>query len=356
MWWLAQCWLLMGDNAGERAYAGFRIGGRRESDDPVPPQAARSDPPAETSPAPVASERVAATPIQPPPPAPKEASGAEPAVKVAAVGVPSVAPLINPIKGKEPDEDVETATMLAALWRKVGPKPSSGAVVFLHGQGETELSWQMALSELQAPGDADGCRWLWPRAEVSPCTARGGAPTTQWFDTAEFPVCRVVRGVPDRSRYDEDPLAVAAAVARLHTVFASLEAEGVPPEQIVVCGFGQGGALALHAALRYRRRLAACVALSAWLPCPEVLAANLTPEGLHVKTLWSHGGRDAVIHAEVAKMQAKFLEDLGLRIDFILYPTLSHGTCAEEMAAFGKFLTERLAAGAPVAIAQGDDG
>ena len=48
------------------------------------------------------------------------------------------------------------------------------------------------------------CRWIWPRADCTPCTSRGGAPTFQWFDTPEptvwlpfwsaqrHPLCRAV--------------------------------------------------------------------------------------------------------------------------------------------------------------------
>lgn len=40
---------------------------------------------------------------------------------------------------------------------------------------------------------------------------------------------------------------------------------GIKPERIVLAGFGQGGAVALSAALRCKHRLAGVVSLSSWL-------------------------------------------------------------------------------------------
>ncbi len=42
--------------------------------------------------------------------------------------------------------------------------------------------------------------------------------------------------------------------------------KGIPANRIIVGGFGQGGALALHSALLFEERVAGIVALSSWLP------------------------------------------------------------------------------------------
>jgi predicted esterase len=52
---------------------------------------------------------------------------------------------------------------------------------------------------------------------------------------------------------------------------------GVAPSQIVVAGFSQGGAVALHTVLRSPHALGGCVALSTWLPLNADYPAKLSP-------------------------------------------------------------------------------
>jgi len=58
--------------------------------------------------------------------------------------------------------------------------------------------------------------------------------------------------------------------------------KGIKPEKIVVAGFSQGGALALHVALRSQYSLGGCIALSAWLPFRNEYPAALS---LNAKSL-----------------------------------------------------------------------
>jgi len=162
--------------------------------------------------------------------------------------------------------------------------------------------------------------------------------TTQWFDIPEFPICRVVRGIPDRPRREEDPAEITAAVKRVHAALAALEAEGVPAERIVVAGFGQGAALAAHAVLRYERLLAGCALLSGWLPCREALAEVVTPAGCAAEILWCHGARDRVVEPQLAAEHARWLKELGANVQFRLFPELAFQTTSEELSAFTTWL------------------
>ena len=70
--------------------------------------------------------------------------------------------------------------------------------------------------------------------------------------------------------------------------------QGIPAEKIVVVGFSQGGALALHTSLRSTHKLGGCVALSSWLPLRADYPAALTPESRTLPILQVHGDEDMV--------------------------------------------------------------
>lgn len=242
----------------------------------------------------------------------------------------------------------EAAARVAGFWEAARSEEAKCAVIWMHGQGESEAAWQVKLAEFNMPKHSGPCRWIWPRADLQRCSTRGGVLTPQWFDTPEFPVCSVVRGVPDRPRRDEDPAHVALAVRRVHAAIEALEAEGLPSHRIALAGFGQGAALVVHAVLRFQRPLAGGAVLSGWVPCYEVLARaadEAAPPGgrVHVpELLWCHGAQDCVVEPQLAVSQAKALEELGTNVDFRLFPELAFGVNAEVITTLHAWLVERL--------------
>jgi len=236
----------------------------------------------------------------------------------------------------------------AALWHSVDCPVPDVVVVWLHGVGETEIYWQevFEMNGLMGEGsipELGEIRWVMPRALISPCTAREGQPTYQWFDTIDYPVCQIVPGVPDRPRTDENPEEIAQAVNRIHEAILALEVEGIHPEKIVVAGFGQGGALAVHAATSYCKALGGVAMLSGYVPCIKHLEKSSTPEGLQTELLWLHGIHDAVVQTDCATAQAKELQlELGIPLDFRLSFDHGHETTPEELQGFRSWLIKKL--------------
>ncbi len=76
-----------------------------------------------------------------------------------------------------------------------------------------------------------------------------------WFD---------IKGLDMSS--SEDVEGIKKATTYIHSLIEKEISEGIPSNRIMVGGFSQGGALALHSALTYPKKLAGVVALSCWLP------------------------------------------------------------------------------------------
>lgn len=237
--------------------------------------------------------------------------------------------------------EAETAQHVASLWQNAAGNECEGAVVWLHHQGETELSWQITLKPIELPEHKCGkIRWLWPRAPLVPSSVRGGASTFQWFDVKEYPICRVVRGKPDRARLEEDPADVEKAVCRLQAAVRALEVEGVPANRIVLGGFGMVAAAAIQAVLRAERHFAGAVLCSGWIPCWEALQEVMTDEGKLSEVLWCHGARDVVVEPRLAAEQARSLRKVGVPVRFQMFPEGSFDMGPEVVTAVQAFLTE----------------
>ena len=105
----------------------------------------------------------------------------------------------------------------------------------------------------------------------------------------------------------------------------------------MLAGFSQGGAIALHTALREPRPLAGVLALSTYLPLAATLAsersaANARHPDLHGAR---HGRRGAA--ASLAETSRRALEALGYAVDWHAYP-MAHSVCMEEIGAIGAWL------------------
>ena len=76
----------------------------------------------------------------------------------------------------------------------------------------------------------------------------------------------------------EDRVGLDESANRIHAIVQKEIDAGVHPSKVILVGFSQGGAVALHAALRSPHALGGCVAMSTWLPLhadyPEQLSAT----------------------------------------------------------------------------------
>src|SRR6185503_18327059 len=147
--------------------------------------------------------------------------------------------------------------MLDAIEITTGDAPRL-AVVWLHGLGADGHDFEPIVPELRL---RFGVRFVFPHAPVRPVTINGGMAMRAWYDILGF----------DR-RATEDSAGIRASAAAVTELVDREIARGMPSHCIVLAGFSQGGAIALHTALRESRPLAGVLALSTYLPLAATLA------------------------------------------------------------------------------------
>jgi len=106
-------------------------------------------------------------------------------------------------------------------------------------------------------------------------TINGGMAMRAWYDITAMDINRHV----DEAGIKQSAELVTALINQ------QLEA-GFNPEQIVLAGFSQGGAMALHIALTGQHKLAAVIALSCYLPIPQVLNSEQSSHNKSTPFLW----------------------------------------------------------------------
>src|SRR5439155_1179674 len=219
-------------------------------------------------------------------------------------------------------------SLLPTLELETG-RPSTASVIWLHGLGADGHDFEPIVPELDLP-DAPAVRFVFPHAPTQPVTINGGAVMRAWYDVYALEGVR-----------REDAAGIRASQASVEELIAREKARGIPAARLVLAGFSQGGAIALHTGLRHPERLPGIMALSTYLPLASSLAAEASAANRGVPIFMAHGLYDPLIPIERAQMSRKLLESAGYRVEWHEYP-MEHSVCAEEIADVSAWLQRAL--------------
>ena len=207
--------------------------------------------------------------------------------------------------------------------------PADACVIWLHGLGADGHDFEPVVPYL---GEAlvSHTRFVFPHAPMQPVTVNGGYVMRAWYDIAEVDLER---------RPDEAGIRDSATL--LEGWLREQRDTGLAADRIVLAGFSQGGAIALHAALRLQETVAGVLALSTYLPLAEKAAAEVTETGRAHAVMMAHGTADPIVPLAAAERSVSVLGELGVGVDFHRYP-MQHELCAEELADITAWLGSRL--------------
>ena len=212
---------------------------------------------------------------------------------------------------------------------------SPGAsIIWMHGLGADGHDFVDVVPELGLPA-RPGVRFVFPHAPMRPVTINGGYVMRAWYDIRD-----------DGGVRREDSAGVRASQKAVEALIAREKERGVPAAAIVLAGFSQGGAMALHTALRHTERLAGVMALSCSLPLSDTLAGEAAPANRDVSIFMAHGTHDPMIPMARALRAREVLTGLGYRLEWHEYP-MPHSVCVEEIAHIGAWLAKVLGADGP---------
>jgi phospholipase/carboxylesterase len=209
---------------------------------------------------------------------------------------------------------------------------AAAAVIWLHGLGADGHDFVPIVPELKLPA-SPAIRFVFPHAPVRPVTLNMGMRMRAWYD---------IRTLTAEGRADEEGIRESVALAGRY--IAAERAAGIASNRIVLAGFSQGGAIALHAGLRHAEPLAGIIGLSTYLPLQATLAGELADANRATPILMCHGLYDPVLPAQLGAMARGWLRELGYAVEWHEYP-MQHQVCLPEIQVIAGWLRTRFAAG-----------
>jgi|SRR6185295_12598113 len=212
---------------------------------------------------------------------------------------------------------------------------ADAAVIWLHGLGADGHDFAPIAPRLARAAKAD-VRFVFPHAPSIPVSLNFGMKMPAWYDIAG----------PDLRRTRHDEAGIRQSAARIETLIAREKQRGVAAARIVLAGFSQGGAVALHVALRHDERLAGLIVLSSYLLLPEKLETERSAANRDVPILQCHGTHDPMVPEERGRACRDALTSLGWPVRYETWP-MEHQVCEEEIDLIGAWLREQLTPRSP---------
>ena len=209
-----------------------------------------------------------------------------------------------------------TDSVLPAV--RVGPEKASYSIIWMHGLGADGHDFEPIVPDLNFKQKSK-TRFIFPHAPSQPVTWNNGYVMPAWYD-----IIAIGKDVP------EDEAGIRKAQKAITILIENEIAQGVDAKHIILAGFSQGGAIALHTALRYPDKLAGILALSTYLPLADKLAGEASAANKNIPIFMAHGDYDPVVPIALAEMSRQKLITLDYKVLWRTYP-MEHGVLPDEI-------------------------
>jgi len=208
---------------------------------------------------------------------------------------------------------------------ETAPNPAA-SIIWMHGLGADGKDFAPLADEIELPV---AVRYIFPHAPMMPVSINGGYVMRAWYDISDAALRR------------EDEAGVRASQKSVETLLAREKSRGIAANRMVLAGFSQGGAIALHTGLRQSERLAGVMALSTYVPLADKLAAEANPANRELQVFMAHGTADPMIPFARARASSELLLQQGYALEWHEYP-MQHAVCPQEIADIGAWLARVL--------------
>ncbi|MDP6325554.1 MAG: hypothetical protein QGI36_00480 [Candidatus Thalassarchaeaceae archaeon] len=174
----------------------------------------------------------------------------------------------------------------------------TSTVVWLHGLGASGHDFEPIVPMLDCPNT----RFVFPHAPVMPVTINMGMVMPAWYDI------KTLDWVDDDR---EDEASIRKNAELVVELLKEEHTRGIPYEKIILAGFSQGGALALHVGIRYPKSFAGMMILSAYQLLSETYEEEAEEANKNTPILFCHGVFDDMVPVMMGRAALDAMVDAG---------------------------------------------
>jgi len=221
---------------------------------------------------------------------------------------------------------ITVTDLLPHITLESGKQPRH-SIIWLHGLGADGQDFVPIVEKLSLPV---AVRFIFPHAPMRPVTINGGYVMRAWYDIADTAIDA-----------QQDETGIRASQAEIEALIAQEMSRGIEHDNIILAGFSQGGAIALHTALRQTVPLGGVMALSTYLPLAD-RAPDELQTGIKITPVFmGHGHSDTVVPFGLGTASRDALIQLGYAVEWHEY-AMQHSVCEQELRDIEVWLTGQL--------------
>jgi len=189
-------------------------------------------------------------------------------------------------------------------------------VIWLHGLGADGNDFLPIVPQLRLE---QAIRFIFPHAPMQAVSINNGHVMRAWYDIV----------APDLLAR-QDTSGIQQSQRSILELIQQQRDDGFATEEIILAGFSQGGAIALHTGLRYTPALGGIIALSTYLPLADQLDAETGDHNKNLPVLMAHGIHDPIVPIAAGIRSRQQLISLGYSVEWQEYP-MQHSVCNDEI-------------------------
>ena len=208
---------------------------------------------------------------------------------------------------------------------ELGATDAQYSIIWLHGLGANGHDFEPIVPELNLPPE-EKLRFVFPHAPQQPVTINSGVVMPAWYDILS----------PELD-HGEDETGIRRSQQHIDALIQRENIRGVPTQNIIIAGFSQGGAIALHTGLRYPQRLAGILALSTYLPLVQTVRQEASEINQDLPIFMAHGSHDPIVPLRLAEDSRHYLEQFGYQPEWKTY-FMEHSVCPDEIGDISQWL------------------
>ena len=204
----------------------------------------------------------------------------------------------------------------------------TSTVVWLHGLGASGHDFEPVVPMLECPNT----RFVFPHAPIMGVTINMGMEMRAWYD-----IKTLDWEAPDR----EDETSIRSSAKLIVELLEQEHERGIEYENIVLAGFSQGGALALHVGSRLQKKLAGMMILSAYQVLADTYDEEASDENRQTPILFGHGVYDDMVPVMMGRAALESMVEAGNPCEWNGY-RMGHEVVMDELIRIKEWLNDLL--------------
>jgi len=204
----------------------------------------------------------------------------------------------------------------------------TSTVVWLHGLGASGHDFEPVVPMLECPNT----RFVFPHAPIMGVTINMGMEMPAWYD-----IKTLDWEAPDR----EDETSIRSSAKLIVELLEQEHERGIEYENIVLAGFSQGGALALHVGSRLQKKIAGMMILSAYQVLADTYDEEASDENRQTPILFGHGVYDDMVPVMMGRAALESMVEAGNPCEWNGY-RMGHEVVMDELIRIKEWLNDLL--------------